>query len=223
MDINPQAVILLIGGEKGGSGKSCLAQNLAAVIRKSGGDVLLLDADPQATSFEWAAEREGKSHLLAIPTVKAHGNIRHALIDLRLRYRYIVVDTGGADSEALRSAMTVATHMLVPFRPKRRDLKTLPKVSELVRLASAVNPALKAWSVITQCPALPSQTARILDAKDACRSFEIKPLNAITYARNAYDDAEEDGCSVVEMGCDLKAAQEIEAIFTEILREEQWA
>ncbi|MFO6256441.1 chromosome partitioning protein ParA, partial [Pseudomonas aeruginosa] len=37
-------MILLLGGEKGGSGKSCLAQNLAVWIQARGGDVLLLDA-----------------------------------------------------------------------------------------------------------------------------------------------------------------------------------
>ncbi|KJZ52494.1 AAA family ATPase, partial [Pseudomonas marginalis] len=135
-------MILLLGGEKGGSGKSCLAQNLAVWIKARGGDVLLLDADPQGTTADWAAERNDQGDLPPIPVVQAHGNIRQTLLDLRGRYRQIVVDAGGADSEALRSAMTVATHMLIPFRPKRRDLKTLPKVENLARLAIAVNPDL---------------------------------------------------------------------------------
>jgi cellulose biosynthesis protein BcsQ len=39
-------VILLLGGEKGGSGKSCLAQNLAVWLQLKRGDVLLLDVKP---------------------------------------------------------------------------------------------------------------------------------------------------------------------------------
>jgi chromosome partitioning protein len=112
--------------------------------------------------------------------------------------------------------MTVATYMLIPFRPKRRDLKTLPKVDNLARLATAVNPALTVRAVITQCPALPSQSQRILDAKDACRSFNIQPLNAITTARNVYDDADEDGCSVLESNTDPRAKEEIEALAIEL-------
>lgn len=216
-------MILLLGGEKGGSGKSCLAQNLAVWLQARGGDVLLLDADPQGTTADWAAERADKGDLPPIPVVQAHGNIRQTLVDLRNRYRQIVVDAGGADSEALRSAMTVATHMLIPFRPKRRDLKTLPKVENLSRLAIAVNPALTIRAVITQCPALPSQAQRILDAKDACRSFDIVPLDAITTARNVYDDADEDGRSVLESGSDSRAIEEIEALATELWGNAQWA
>jgi len=215
-------MILLLGGEKGGSGKSCLAQNLAVWLQARGGDVLLLDADPQGTTADWAAERSDQGDLPAIPVVQAHGNIRQTLMDLKNRYRQIVVDAGGADSEALRSAMTVATHMLIPFRPKRRDLKTLPKVENLAKLAIAVNPNLQIRAVITQSPSLPSQVQRIVDAKDACLSYGISPLGAITCARNVYDDADENGCSVLESGADSRAIEEIQQIAAELWGEQKW-
>ena len=128
-----------------------------------------------------------------------------------------MVDAGGQDSEALRSAMTVATHMLLPFRPKRRDLKTLLNVSQLVKLAKAVNPDMRVRAVITQCPTLPSQVQRILDAKDACQSFGIDPLQSITCNRNVYDDADENGSSVLEVETDFKAKEEIESLVIEFL------
>ena len=123
-------MIILIGGEKGGSGKSCLAQNLAVYLQKSGRDVLLLDADPQATTNDWAKEREENDAVPTLPCVQASGNLRQTLKDLSKRYDNIVIDCGGQDTEALRSAMTVATHMLLPFRPKRRDLKTLTRTHQ---------------------------------------------------------------------------------------------
>ena len=210
-------MILLVGGEKGGSGKSCLAQNLAVYLQQKGLDVLLLDADPQGTSTDWAQERGQNDALPTLPCVQASGNLRNVLKDLSKRYQNIVIDSGGQDSEALRSAMTLATHMLLPFRPKRRDLKTLTLVEQLVKLAVAVNPDLKARAVITQCPTLPSQVQRILDAKAACSTFGIQPLNAVTFARNIYDDADEDGASVLESKTDPKAAEEISAIAHEFL------
>ena len=210
-------MILLVGGEKGGSGKSCLAQNLAVYLQQKGLDVLLLDADPQGTSTDWAQERGQNDALPTLPCVQASGNLRAVLKDLSKRYENIVIDSGGQDSEALRSAMTLATHMLLPFRPKRRDLKTLTLVEQLVKLAVAVNPDLKARAVITQCPTLPSQVQRILDAKAACSTFGIQPLDAVTFARNIYDDADEDGASVLESKTDPKAAEEISAIAHEFL------
>ncbi|OTG87931.1 AAA family ATPase, partial [Acinetobacter sp. ANC 3832] len=50
-------MIILIGGEKGGSGKSCLAQNLAVYLQQKNHDILLLDADPQGTTTDWVKER----------------------------------------------------------------------------------------------------------------------------------------------------------------------
>ena len=38
-------MIILVGGEKGGSGKSCLAQNLAVYLQMRGKDCLLYTSD----------------------------------------------------------------------------------------------------------------------------------------------------------------------------------
>lgn len=212
-------MIILVGGEKGGSGKSCLAQNLAVFLQAKQRDILLLDADPQGTTTDWIKERDENSSVKSIPSVQAAGNIRQILLDLSNRYQDIIIDAGGQDSEALRSAMTIATHMLLPFRPKRRDLKTLLHVEKLIRLAKAVNPELYTRAVITQCPTLPSQFQRILDAKEACSSFDLIPLNNFTSNRNIYDDADENGLSVFEMSSDEKAKLEIQMIAEEFLGE----
>ncbi len=113
--------------------------------------------------------------------------------------------------------MTIATHMLLPFRPKRRDLKTLVHVEQLIKLAKAVNPELITKAVITQCPTLPSQFQRILDAKEACESFGLSALNQFTTNRNVYDDADENGLSVFEVDSDSKAKAEIESLALEFL------
>lgn len=216
-------MILCLTGEKGGGGKSCLAQNLTVWLQQRGHDVLLIDADPQRTTVDWGKEREANEALPDIQVEEAHGDIRKLLLDRAKRYQTIVVDVGGADSVALRSALTVATHALLPFRPKRRDLKTLPSMEDILTVARSLNPGLIARAIITQAPALPSQIQRILDAKDACESFGITPLNAFTTARNAYDDADEDGSSVIEVGADTRAIEEIEQIAAELWGGHQWA
>ena len=74
-------MILVLGGEKGGSGKSCLAQNLSVWLQRRGHDVLLIDADPQGTSVDWAREREENPDLPDIQVESAHGDIRKKLLD----------------------------------------------------------------------------------------------------------------------------------------------
>lgn len=209
-------MIILIGGEKGGSGKSALAQNISVSLAIRGKRVKIVDADPQGTTEDWAEDRAAASpNATQVSHVHMTGNIRDTLIELDSQYDFIIVDVGGKDSKPLRSAMTCAHKMLIPLRPKRRDLKTLDHMSELVELARTMNPNMWVRAVITQAPPLPTQAQRILDAKGICETFGIQALNAVTFARNIYDDCDENGLSVFESNDD-KAKAEIEAIVSEM-------
>lgn len=211
-------MIILVGGEKGGPGKSTIAQNLAAyfVIERSL-DVVLVDADAQATTADWVDERNENEQLPTINCIQKQGRIEKTIQDSAKRYDVVIVDVGGHDNTALRSAMTVSDLMLIPLRPKRRDLKTLNHVSELIELAQALNHNVIVRSVITQAPALPSQIGRILDAKEICKNFGLEPLQSITCHRNVYDDIEEGGRSVFESK-DKKAITEMYQIGEEVFK-----
>lgn len=211
-------MIVLIGGEKGGSGKSCLAQNTAVFLKQIFPEVLVVDCDPQKTTSEWVQDRKEQTDLPQVQCIQLYGNIRNELISLHSKYDAIVVDCGGQDSKALRSAMAVASHTLLPLRPKRRDLKTLAHVEDLVSTCKVVNPDMLTSVVFTQCPSLPTQAKRILEAKEVCESYMLPVLNAITYSRNIYDDSEESGYSVLEIEPNGKAANELRAIFKEFLQ-----
>lgn len=209
-------MIFVVCNEKGGAGKSSIAQSLVvwlAVDQKK--DVLLVDSDPQRTSAEWAEERQ-ETDLKAIRCVELHGNIAQDLVDLNERFGCVVVDCGGADSKAMRSALAVADLAVLPFRPKRRDLKVAPSMADVIETAQAMNNSLKVVSVITQAPTLPSQGYRIENAKNLLRSLNLNPLTHVTRNLNAWDDSEESGLSVLEYQEDSKAGDDARAIFCEI-------
>ncbi|ADN76684.1 plasmid segregation oscillating ATPase ParF [Ferrimonas balearica DSM 9799] len=211
-------MIILVGGEKGGSGKSCLAQNIAVYLRtEEEGNVLMVDCDPQRTTSDWVQERNSNPQLPHINCIQLYGKIRNELLSLRERYDYLVIDCGGQDNLALRSSMAVADHVLVPLRPKRRDLKTVEHMEDIVSTCKMVNPRMNMAFVITQCPSLPSLAPRILEAKEVCRSYDMTVLDAVTYSRNMYDDSEESGMSVMESEPDGKCAAEIRTIIHELL------
>jgi len=215
-------MIILIGGEKGGSGKSCLAQNIAVYLSlELNSSVLMVDCDPQRTTSDWIQERNSNPELRHINCVQLYGKIRNDLLSLQSHYDYIIVDCGGQDNLALRAAMSVAQHVLIPLRPKRRDLKTVVHMEDIISTCQMVNPKMHAAFVITQCPALPNMANRILEAKEVCRTYEIDVLNAITYSRNIYDDSEEKGLSVMELDPNGKAANEIRQIADEMLMHQQ--
>lgn len=212
-------MITLVGGEKGGSGKSCIAQNIAVFLaRDCGAAVIMVDCDPQRTTSDWIQARNQHVELTSINCVQLYGKIRHDLLSLEQHYDVVIVDCGGQDNLALRASMSVASHVLMPLRPKRRDLKTVNHMDDVVATCMMINPKMQASFVITQCPNLPSQASRIAEAKEVCRTYGINVLENVTYSRNIYDDSEESGRSVMEIEPKGKAADEIRSIACEMLQ-----
>lgn len=210
-------MLILIGGEKGGSGKSCIAQNISVLLRQSGKEVLLIDCDPQRTTSDWIQERKENKELTPIECIQLYGNIFDTLEQLKKKYNTIVVDCGGHDSKAFRSCLVSCSHALFPLRPKRRDLKTLLHLEELISESKITNKLLKYSVVINQAPALPSQFKRIEEAKSICGSWGIPCLNSVLTYRNVYDDSEESGASVIEVKTDEKAIHELTNVVKEFL------
>jgi len=209
-------MILTVGGQKGGSGKSCMAQNLSVALAQNGQSVMLIDADPQRTSADWAEERALQKNVTSLKFQAMSGDISDTTLALSKAYDHIVIDCGGRDTKELRSAMIIADIFLVPLRPKRRDLKTLDYVSNLVDQSRIANRTMTAVAVVTQAPTLPSQAQRIWDAKSVASSFGLPALQSVIYTRNVYDDCEEAGLSVFEADDD-KAKEEVTDVLNEII------
>src|SRR3954451_15096344 len=99
-------MILTVGGEKGGPGKSTVATTMAAMRASTGRQVLLVNADAQSTSVHWAAARRDHPEVPQITTVTLRGKAIHSEIrDMASRFDDVVVDTGGHDGFELRSAL----------------------------------------------------------------------------------------------------------------------
>ena len=127
-------MILLIGSQKGGCGKSTTTASICAALAGQGKDIVLVDADRQATAANWANDRQQEENLPPVHCIQKYDNIRPTLIDLDKRYEYVVVDAAGRDSRELRTGMTAAHILIVPFRPSQPDLDTLPYMLSLIHI-----------------------------------------------------------------------------------------
>lgn len=212
-------MIVLVGGEKGGTGKSTLATNLCVWLAAAGRDVLLLDADRQSTSANWAAERQLRQvnqEAAPVHCVQRYGNLHSAIDDLRTRYEEIVIDAGGRDSVELRTAMALADKLYAPAKASQSDLWTIDHLAQLVELARAYNPRLDARVLISMAPTNP----RINEEREATEMLaeftgRLALSRCVTRERKAYRDAMGEGKGVVELS-DPKASSEIAAIAEEI-------
>jgi chromosome partitioning protein len=190
--------ILMIGGEKGGVGKSTTAINLAVFLKGEGHDCMLLDADKQATATRWV-ERRNASGYPIIHNAQKLKNIYNTAIDLASRYDFIIIDAGGRDSEELRTGMVAADLLYVPLRASQADLETLPVVDELIMLSRGMNPGLQVRALLCMVPATSINT-EAKDAKELLEVFPDIPLSGcIISDLKIYRDALKLGKGVVEM------------------------
>ena len=150
-------MIVMIGGIKGGTGKSTIATNLAAHLASSGSDVMLLDVDPQATAYKWAMRRqENYPDSPTVNTAQASGRVFEVVRDIANRYEHIVIDSGGHASDAMKSAMLAAQKIYVPLRASQADLETVGEMTAMVADIKVLNPALQASSLVSLAPTNPS-------------------------------------------------------------------
>ncbi len=192
-------MILLIGAEKGGVGKSTFATNLAVHLASEDVDVILVDTDSQATCARFVERRTEAGIQPAVHCVQRTGDVSAALRDLGRRYQVVIADAGGRDSKELRTAAAVADLMLVPTRASQADLETLPKVNELVGLARALNPDLQAYAVLSMAPTNPV-IREVEDAQELLAEFdELKLASTVVRDRKVFRDALLGGKGVVEM------------------------
>ena len=74
-------MIVLIGGEKGGTGKTTIATNLAAMRALAGRDVLLIDTDPQGSANYWAQSRDEEGITPRVACIQKFGKQVLAMIE----------------------------------------------------------------------------------------------------------------------------------------------
>ncbi len=211
-------MIVLIGGEKGGTGKSTVATNLAVWLAREGKDVLLLDADIQATSKRWVDRRnEHDEQLPVVHCAQALGDVFKPARDYVRRYQEIIIDAGGRDSKELRTAMVAADYLYVPIQASQPDLETMDHVNELVGLARSMNPNLRAFALISRAPSNP-MINEVMEAQEFLVDFTELPM-ASTFIRDRkiFRDAMLEGKGVVEMN-NSKAKAEIQLLGQEIYR-----
>ncbi|EHM03470.1 CobQ/CobB/MinD/ParA nucleotide binding domain protein [Acetobacteraceae bacterium AT-5844] len=214
-------MIVMVGGEKGGVGKTTLATHLAVARKAQGSSVVLVDADSQGTSSTWSDARKEHPEVPQVPCVSLRGGKVHVeLKELARHYDDVIVDTGGADSQEFRSAMLGADILLMPLRPGSFDFWTLLKMQEVVSLAEGFNDSLRALVVLSQVP--PSATDRA--RKEATEILADMPrfqlLKQMTVFRAAFNHSAGEGLTVDEMPRrDPKACSEIAFLHDELFGE----
>lgn len=212
-------MIIAIVGEKGGTGKTTTATNIAQIRASEGHDVLLLDTDSQGSASGWSAIRDMHETLSDINCLEKTGNaVAKEVKNLAERYEDIVIDAGGRDSVEMRGAMAVANKIFIPIQATQFDIMTVVKMNELVETAQAFNPELEAFLFINRA----STNVRVSDHSKARKLITSAGLSALKLAnttisdRQAFKQGAEKGMGVCEIDSQSKASNEIMKLYKEM-------
>lgn len=206
--------IITVAQQKGGSGKTTLTCHLAVLwALESGHSVAILDVDPQGSLGEWLERREqrlGPDRTgLSFRTASGWGARRESRA-LARDYDLVIVDTPPhADSEA-RNAMELASLVVVPMQPTPADLWATQATVEL-----AERERVPARLVLNRVP----PRARLTEEITAMIGGFRAPLAAGRLGnRVAYAESLGCGSTVMEMGGNGTAAEEVRALAAELLQ-----
>ena len=143
-----RARVIVVGNEKGGSGKSTVAMHIAIALIKSGQRVATIDLDTRQRSFTnyvenrraWAQRIErgleipahlcidGSSDTASDADAAAHNALTHALELFRDTQDFIIIDTPGHDSAIGRLALSMADTLITPLNDSFVDFDVLGAV-----------------------------------------------------------------------------------------------
>lgn len=215
-------MILLIGGEKGGSGKTTLAVNLAAIRTKEVDNLLLVDTDRQPTSSYWCLVREEKNVMPRVASIQKFDKaVKTEVQAFKSKYDDIIIDAGGRDSPELRASLLVADKAIFPLRPSQFDLWTLGKINGLLDDVKELNPNISAFVVLNQVAPNPSSRDTEM-ARELIGEFDnLKLLNTLICSRISFCRAVINGMAITEYKPeDHKATEEMISLYKEIFENE---
>ena len=236
-------MIILIGSEKGGTGKTTIATNIATIFKQKKRDVLLVDTDKQGSASFWSTARDvlinninnnpttyknniapELPNINRIPNIQKFGDsITHEIEDLKSRYQDIIIDAGGRDSTELRAAITVCDLFYIPVQASQFDIWTLGVLDNLITQGKIYNKNIKSHVLFNRASTNPSvnevEEAELAIKKD----FDnLELCKTVFRDRIIFRKAAKNGLCINELPKqDLKANFELENFYFEVTKYEK--
>lgn len=202
-------MIISILNQKGGTGKTTLAVNIAREYTKRTFSTLLVDSDSQGSALRWHEESGGELiDLTCLPV----NTLDKDVAKFKDRYERIIIDGIPRVSPLTVCAIKAADVVLIPVQPSPYDIWATEDLVRLIKERIEITEGkLKAAFIVSRRI---KGTTIGNDVVDQLASFELPVFLHGTYQRVEYAKAVQQGRTVCELYTD--AAREIVNIVNEL-------
>lgn len=202
--------LIALMNEKGGSGKTTLATNLATALHRRGKKVVLVDADPQGTARDWrAASPEG----VDLPPVVALDRPQMLSSIATLAADFVVIDTPAKAEAMAAGVVRVANLALIVIQPSGADVWASAATVKLVRQKLDVGGQIDAAFLVNRTSGT-TKLSKLIKSGD-WNEYGIDQLEATLGNRVSFAQALTDGVSVYDLP-DAAAKAEVDTVITEL-------
>lgn len=196
--------VIAIVSQKGGSGKTTLAVNLAACATHAKTPACIIDTDPQATAAAWGDWRgDFLPVVVTSPPARLARTIDNAL---KQEVELVVIDTPPHAEAAMREAIKAADLVLIPSRPRAFDLHALEPVAELIELSGT-----PAYVVFNAVPG--GATRQLAEATESAKNMGLQTCPVSFGERADFHRSSAKGEVAAEIDINGKAAREAAALW----------
>ncbi len=208
-------MIISVLNQKGGVGKTTLSIHLASTLALAGKKILLVDADPQRSSLDWAAARE-EDHIFTVvgnQTNKLHKQVKMLEED----YDYIIIDGPPRVYDVAKSCIAASDIVLIPIQPSPYDVWS---ASEIVQLLNEVKESISFYKDIKAAFVINRKipnTVIARDVEEALSQYELPVLKSQICQRVTYTETAAQGKTAIETDPDSLAGKEIKALTEEVI------
>lgn len=204
------AVVITVAQQKGGTGKTTLAANLAAALAATR-RVALLDIDPQGSLARWYALRAARpipARELTFSNVSGW-RLTAELERLKREHDVVVIDSPPQIDTEARLAVRGATIVLIPVQPSPPDVWAAEGTMKLA--ATERRPAA---IVLNRVPPI-SRLRETVQADLTARGLPL--LRSVIGNRTGFASAFAEGLGVTEAMPRSSAASELRALMDELM------